>query len=123
MHFKNGLALLSRTSDRRCWNVVSFHSPHSMTWTWILSFAFPRADEGRWLGFWRRRSALGLQWGVQVARCSLQWHRQSPMWYRDAYYRLRDKQDAALSNDRPLPHALPPLPPSAPVADGGNSLH
>lgn len=123
MRFKNGLALFSRTSGRRHWNIASFHSPHSMTWHWILSFGLPQPGSGRWLHFARWKTNCGPQWLLQVAKCSLQWHVQQPMWYRDCYYRLRDKMDARLGDDRPLPHTMPP--PNSPfnVVDGGSSRH
>lgn len=121
MRFKNGLALFTKTSGRRCWNVASFHSPHSLTWSWILSFSLPRADEGRWLHFISWRTNCGRQWLLQVARCALQWHTQRPMWFRDSYYRLRDQRDGLLGEDRPLPHTLPP--PIVPTVDGGQSVH
>jgi len=119
-----GLKFFSRTSGKGCWNLASFHSPHSMTWSWILSFSLPRSrDEGRWLYFSHYRSNVGLEWSLQVARTCLRWHRQRPMWYRDCYMRLRDKQDGLLPpEDRPLPHS-PHSPPSLTVMDGGQSLH
>src|SRR5690242_3536459 len=88
-----GLALLRRTNDRRCWNIASWHSPHSLTWSWILSLSFPRAGEGRWLHYSGYRSNVGYQWCLQVARVALRWHRQRPMWYRDMWQRRRDELD------------------------------
>jgi hypothetical protein len=115
-----GLKLFTRTSGRRCWNIASFHSPHSLTWSWILSLSLPRGDEGRWLHFARWQTNQGRQWCLQIARCGLQWHRQRPMWFRDCYYRLRDKQDGLLPPDeRPLPHQITPTI----IGDGGQSLH
>jgi hypothetical protein len=114
-----GLKFFTRTSDRRCWNLASYHSPHSLTWSWILSLSLPRPGEGRWFHFYRTRNNTGLHWLLQIARIALRWQTQRPMFYRDMYYRLRDKKDEALGEDRPLPHALPSLS----VIDGGQSLH
>ena len=97
-----GLMFFTRCSGEGCWNLASFHSPHSMTWSWVLSFRLPRSrDEGRWFHFSRYRSNDGLQWWLQIARISISWHRQRPMWYRDCYMRLRDKQDVFLPPKNP----------------------
>ena len=90
-----GFALFRRTIDRRTWNIASWHSPHSLTWSWVLSFSFslPRGDEGRWIGFHPYRTNHGLNWLVQLGRCSLRFQRQRPMWFREMYYCLRDKRD------------------------------
>ncbi len=88
-----GLKFFTRTSDQRCWNVASYHSPHSLTWSWILSFSLPRGDSGRWLGFWTYEDNAGRQWGLQIARCEVQWRGQQPMWYRDLYIRSCDEAE------------------------------
>jgi hypothetical protein len=116
-----GLRLFSRTSDQRSWNLASFHSPHSLTWSWILSFRLPRGDEGRWLGFHRWQTNDGGQWLLQIARCALQWHRQRPMWYRDLHARCRDELDTLEDFSRRPAPARSPFKPT--VIDGGQSLH
>lgn len=94
MKFRTGLALFTRTNDRGLWNVASFHSPHSITWSWILSFRFPKKGQGRWLPFFHSyRGNNGLQWHVAFAKCGIQWQRQNPMWYRDVLNRKRDRED------------------------------
>lgn len=73
-----GVAVWWRTSDRFRLNLASYHSPYSLTWSWIVSFRRPRSsDEGRWLSCYitdSRRLA-----GLQIARCELTLHRQSQM--------------------------------------------
>lgn len=118
----NGFKLFSRTNVKGSWIVASWHSPHSMTWRWLLSFSLFRGDEGRAWPIWMpHRTNIGLQWNVRVPFIGLlAFHQQRPMWYRDCYMRLRDKQDGLLPpEDRPLPHS----PPSLTIMDGGQSLH
>lgn len=89
-----GLKLLHRTSSQHCWNLASYHSPHSLTWRWCLSLTLPHSDFGRWRPtFWKYRDNNGLQWAVGFLRFYMQWHVQKPMWYRDLYTRLRDERD------------------------------
>ena len=88
-----GLAFLRRTSDRRCWNLVAFHSPHSLTWSWIVSWHW---GENRrfWPLWWTYRTNHGLQWGVRIPFVGhFCWSRQRPMFYRDLYQRLRNEKD------------------------------
>ena len=120
----NGLKFFSRPSGKCYWDIASYHSPHSMTWSWILSFNLPRSrDEGRWLYFSRHRNNAGMEGSLQVARMCLRWHRQRPIWYRDCYKLLRDKQDGLLPpEDRVLPHSTN-SPPSTAVTDGEHVLH
>lgn len=107
-----GLSLFRRTSNKGCWNIAAFHSPHSLTWSWILSFSLPTKGSGRWLGFHRWQTNDGGQWLLQVARCALQWHRQRPMWYRDLYWKLdRQREDERV----PRPADIPPIHPHFPA--------
>ncbi len=112
MRFRNGLALFEKTNSQGCVNLASFHSPHSLTWSWILSFSLPRAGSGRWLGFHPWQTNQGRQWVFQIAWCTFQWHQQSPMWYRDMYMRLRDETEIAAGRMWPGPayQVPPPLP-------------
>ena len=118
---KNGLSFFRRTNSAGCWNLASFHNPHSLTWSWILSFDLPRTDEGRWLYFSKYRANTGLQWSLQVARMCLRWHRQRPMFYRDLYYRLRDEHDFRPRAAMPRPPLRSPFKPM--VIEGDQSLH
>lgn len=86
---RNGLHFFTRTSDRRCWNIAAFHSPHSLTWSWILSFSY---DGGRirphWYGY---KDNNGLQWGFRIPLIGfIRWSRQQPMWFRDLYHRREE---------------------------------
>lgn len=83
-----GLSLFSRTSDRYTFNLATFHSPHSLTWSWGVSFILPRsAGEGRWLGAWTYLNNGGRQFGFQIMRCQLTFSRQRPMFYRSLWQR------------------------------------
>lgn len=89
-----GLKLIRRTNSPRCWNLASYHSPHSLTWRWVLTLQLPHSDFGRWRpSFSRYRDNNGLQWIASFMRCTLQWSVQRPMWYRDMYIRMRDERD------------------------------
>lgn len=92
-----GLKLPSRTSCRSTWNLASYHSPHSLTWSWVVSFSFFRGDERRVRPLWfAYRTNDGLQWGFRIPWLGIvQWHRQRPMYYRDLYRRERDERDHA----------------------------
>lgn len=88
-----GLALFTHVSGGGI-NIASWHSPHSLTWSWILSIRRQRNGEGRWLGFHLRKTNVGTQWMLQFAHCTLQWHRQRPMWYREMWNRKRAREDS-----------------------------
>lgn len=81
----NGLKFFVRTNVPLSWNVASFHSRHSLTWSWILSFGFFRGDAPRVRPIWYAyRDNNGLQWGFRIPWVGLvRWSRQQPMWYRD----------------------------------------
>lgn len=116
-----GIKLLYKTNSRRSWNLASFHSPHSLTWSWILSFSCDGYSERRfWPLVMTYRTNQGLQWVVRIPYVGLfQWHRQRPMWFRDLYRRLRDEQDGLTWR----PNDEPPPPPVLTVIDGGQSVH
>lgn len=89
-----GFSVFSRTNAKGSWNIASYHSPHSLTWRWLLNFSLPRSrDESRWLGFWWYPTNTGLQFGFQIARCSFHVSTQRPVWYRDLYQRARGERD------------------------------
>jgi hypothetical protein len=89
-----GVDFFEQTSDRHVINLAGYHSPHSLTWRWSLSFSRPRnRDEGRWFGFWSRKHNCGGEVALQLARCQLRLNTQKPMWYRDLYMQLRDERD------------------------------
>jgi hypothetical protein len=113
MRFKNGLTIWERTSSRDVWNIAAHHPPHSMTWTWILSFGLPRRGEGRWFYF-GYAPGQGQRWHLQFFKFSLHWHRQEPMWYRDLYNRLSEERAIASGMMWPGPAYVPP-PPLPPI--------
>lgn len=93
-----GLSVLRRTSDQRTFNLLAYHSPHSLTWSWCLSVSFDRiawnehANRLR-LGVHPYRTNAGLQIAFLAPWLCLQWHRQQPMYYRDMWRRQRDLAD------------------------------
>lgn len=104
------LSLLRRTSARNI-NIASWHSPHSLTWSWILSLSWntpayvkPHAQWAsvgphRFRGFsvgnlvnaHARRDNNGWQLGVSLLGLGLNWHRQRPMWFRDLYWKRENE--------------------------------
>lgn len=101
------LSLLKRTSGRGSLNLASWHSPHSLTWSWILTLAWakpsyvkpavqwsavgPHLFRGASVGSIANVHAIrdnnGWQWGVTLLGVTLAGHRQRPMWFRDLYWR------------------------------------
>ncbi len=92
-----GLTVLHRTSCPRTFNLLAYHSPHSLTWSWILSAQFDRmsrAGDGRFrFALHPYRTNQGLQIVLVLPWLCLQWHRQQPMFYRDMWRRQRDLAD------------------------------
>jgi hypothetical protein len=98
-----GLALFAPTNSKRSFNIASYHSPHSLTWSWILSVSFdgiwrypppPMATrKGLRLGFHPYRTNDGLQWVLTFPFVVIHWHRQREMWFRDMYRRARDREE------------------------------
>jgi hypothetical protein len=88
--------LLKRTSDRRTVNLASYHSRHSLTWSWILSAtadgAWRKPCGGLRIGVHPYRTNGGLQVVVTLPGLVFHWHRQRPIWYRDLYRRARDRE-------------------------------
>jgi hypothetical protein len=124
MRFRNGLALFTRTSDRRCWNIASYHSPHSLTWRWLISFSLFRGDEWRarplW---WSFPTSDGLQWGFRVPWIGMvRYQQQRPMWFRDLYQQLCDRRDGLSGEPRPKPPPQQPFVPTV-IDGGGSAIH
>lgn len=113
MQFRNGLALFSRTNSKGHWNIASWHSPHSLTWSWIVSFSLFRGDEARvrplWWSIRRGHSDFRIPFLGMVS-----WQTQRPMWYRDLWHRRRDEEDFG-PRDR-QPEAVPPPLPNTPAS-------
>lgn len=103
-----GLKFFQRTSGKH-WNIASYHSPHSLTWRWILcitrqSLMWPRPHFiwnsyglslglGQLLHFRIGKDNNGIQWGVALFWIGLSYHSQRPMWFRDMYRRAADERD------------------------------
>lgn len=107
-----GLSLFRRTSDRRTLNIAAWHSPHSLTWRWLLSVGFQRIEFAKPRGMWRTtgphifrcgsigsmlsgfamRNNNGWQFGLTVLGLCLSFSQQQPMWYRDLYAAECDRQ-------------------------------
>lgn len=106
-----GLSLLN-TRGRGRLDIASWHSPHSLTWSWILTIAwaipgyvkphwqwesvgphrFRCASIGSLVNVHARRHNGGWQWGCTLLGLSLQWHHQYPMWFRDLYYARQNER-------------------------------
>lgn len=74
-------------------NLISFHSRHSLTWSWFINFRRFRADEARvrplW---WGIKHNCGYQRGIRLPHWGhLTLHRQWPMYYRDLVNSERDR--------------------------------
>lgn len=124
MRFGNGLALLSRTNSKGHWNLASFHSPHSLTWRWILSFSRFRSDEARILPlWWLTPSNQGARWGFRIPFVGVvSYQTQRPMWYRELYMRRRDERDFGEGRARKGSAYVEP-PPLPPIAPANTSVH
>lgn len=115
---------------RRChpgfWNIVSWHSPHSMTWRWILSFSRRHKEEPYvWPILMTHRTNGGLQWTLRIPLVGLlMFTQQKPMWFRDLWQRAAAERDELKYMTR-TPSPRPPLrsPFKPTVIDGGQSVH
>jgi hypothetical protein len=95
-------------------DVASWHSPHSLTWSWILTIAWavPAYVKPHWqwssvgphkfrgfsvgslINAHAMRNNNGWQWGFALLGLSLHWAHQYPMWFRDLYWkRERDRRE------------------------------
>lgn len=135
-----GLAVLGRTSSKRTWNLASYHSPHSLTWRWLVHlsiasvFTRPRIHLSPRLSFMgspdpfpsfafnigvagacASSNNYGWQFGAWLLGLHVQFSQQAPMWYRDLYHRVRDEADqlsgrAWFSDRHPNKVHVPPQP-------------
>lgn len=126
-----GFRLFSHTNSRGTFNLASWHSPHSLTWRWVLSWrrhtvmvptphfiwnSFGLAvGLGAMLALRAGRDNNGWQWSMSLLWRSLDYVSQRPMWYRDLYMRERDERDGLTSRrSRPEMVATPQPTVSAP---------
>lgn len=113
-----GLAVLKRTSGKKSWNIASYHSPHSLTWRWLVNlslgnmFSRPRiymSPRETFMGGSNPFPAFAFNIGIAGASAStnnygwqfaawllgihVHFSQQAPMWYRDLYQSARDEAD------------------------------
>ncbi len=95
-----GLKFFARTSDPARINLASWHSPHSLTWRWIVAWARFKGDERR--AHWRLiRNNNGIQLHLLVPWIGrLELHTQRPMWYRDLRSSRDEEHDLRTSRHR-----------------------
>lgn len=135
-----GLAVFRGTSSKRTWNIASYHSPHSLTWRWIIGlslgsiFARPRlyvSSRNTFMGGpdpfptfafnigiaggSASKNNYGWQLSAWILGLHVHFNQQRPMWYRDLYQRARDEADqlsglAWFSNSHPNKVHVPPRP-------------
>lgn len=138
-----GVAAFRRTSGKRSWNVASYHSPHSLTWRWLVNlslgsvFTRPRlymSPRETFMGVKNPFSAFAFNIGIAGASAStnnygwqfaawllglrIHFSQQRSMWYRDLYRRARDEADqlscrAWFSDKHPNKVHVPPRPNTA----------
>ena len=74
----------------RLW--AAWHSPHSLTWRWLVTVS-RREAMPQWFAWHRQRHNTG----TTAVACALWWvvrvQTQRPMWYRDLYRRAREDSD------------------------------
>ena len=79
-------------------NIASWHSRHSLTWSWILSARRHPSDGSQWrLWFSTWKNNDGRQWWLGLPFVGIQWHRQKPMWFRDV---MRSQSDRHREDER-----------------------
>lgn len=116
-----GFTFFRRTSGRSI-NVAAFHSPHSLTWSWILSatlshILWPKpycrkntidfgAGLGQMIGFHTYTTNGGRHWSLSLLWVCLSWDRQKPMYYRGLYIDARDARDRLANDNRELRNTL-----------------
>lgn len=123
-----GLAVFKRTSAKRSWNLASYHSPHSLTWRWLINLSLGSVFSRPRL-FWSPSfnehfgtpnpfvsfafcigiagahaytTNYGWQFGVTFLGMHVHFSQQRPMWYRDMIQRAWDEKDAVASNNARL---------------------
>lgn len=94
--FINGLKFFTKTNDPTRTIIASWHSPHSLTWRWIVSWARFKAGERRahWRIWWWSPNNTGVQWMLLIPWVGrIDGQTQRPIWYRTLYTRLQDERD------------------------------
>lgn len=112
------LGLFRRTSERGRYIVASWHSPHSLTWSWCLTVSgqplrWPKpfamantagfgAGLGQMLAFDTYTTNGGRQWFASLFWVSFSWRRQRPLYYREMFARERGEHEALQRRHRRL---------------------
>lgn len=119
------LRLLAPTNSKRTFNLASYHSRHSLTWSWILSLSFSgawRKPDGRLrFAFTPWGTNTGRQWMLVLPFVALQWHRQHEMWFREMFYRVRAREDQLEREVSKLRRKLTAAEEAAALAAGGSA--
>jgi hypothetical protein len=91
------LSLFKRTNSRRLFNIAAYHSPHSLTWSWIVSASFDgvwrKPEGGLRIGIRSHRTNSGLHIVAALPFVVFERQRQREMWFRDLFRRARDRED------------------------------
>jgi hypothetical protein len=125
MRIIRGLELFRLDRRGKRLTLASWHSPHSLTWRWVLDLSWgwrPRLHAGHW----GNPKGSG-SWSVWLAFIGLAYRWQRPMWFRNLYMRMRDEQDIRngtmwVSEGHPLHHLMPSPPPPKPTASGTTTV-
>lgn len=135
-----GLAVFKRTSDKRSWNLASYHSPHSLTWRWILGLTLGRVlvkpcihlSRSHFAGFafsvgfggaHAHRNSYGWQFEVWLLGMHIQFSQQRPMWYRDMIQRAWNEKDAVVRANIRLRESLAAHNAARPQTRTGQAAH
>lgn len=110
-----GLGLFQKTNSKGHINLAAYHSPHSLTWSWILSVSFSGAwrydpafskRRGLRFGFSSWRNNYGRPWVLCLPWVAIEWHVQRPMWFRDLHARSWEEAEQLKAANRKLRLAL-----------------
>ena len=91
-----GLALFNKGSDGRRRTIASWHSPHSVTWRWLVRYQWRSSTwlkPSKWLMACRMVHNSGGEAVACIGPLALTFVWQKPTWYRDIYLRMRDERD------------------------------
>lgn len=87
-----GLGLFEKTNSKGAIVLASYHSPHSLTWSWSLWLSIDR--KWRWPFLHAHKNNYGWQVSAGLPFVTLSRHRQAEMWYRDLWRTAREREDA-----------------------------
>lgn len=94
--------------NRGRWDLVSYHSPHSLTWNWYIGFSLLRKSEPSVFPIcWRQKvkegsKTMAIRAGLRIPFIgTLRYSRQKPIWYRDLYNDLRNRPPYMIVNQEP----------------------